>query len=181
MAPVAYEMPWQSVAGAALDEWSEFPPPHNESPTSDSEEFGKVLSLAISMVADRLLFVLALKGITKGKLDAFSELEGVVEEAAEKRYTLPPDKVYSETQRLFWILQIPDGVVFSVYPRRDGDITLDAHKEDSFVMVVCEPDGTAFSIVDILGERSEKTYESTTSLPDVFVSDALRQLSKVRA
>ena len=119
--------------------------------------------------------------LTKGKLDALIELEGVVEEASEKRYTLPPDKVYSEAQRLFWILQIPDGVVFSVYPGRDGDITLDAHRDDSFVMVVCEPDGTAFSIVDILGERSEKTYESTTSLPDVFVSDALRQLSKVRA
>ena len=181
MAPVAYEMPWQSVAGAALDEWSESPPPHNEAPTSDSGEFGKVLSLAINTAADRLLFVLALTRIAKGKLDALSELEGVIEEASEKRYTLPPDKVYSEAQRLFWILQIPDGVVFSVYPGRDGDITLDAHRDDSFVMVVCEPDGTAFSIVDILGERSDKTYESTTSLPDVFVSDALRQLSKERA
>lgn len=181
MAPVAYEMPWQSVAGAALDEWSESPPPHNEAPTSDSGEFGKVLSLAINTAADRLLFVLALTRIAKGKLDALSELEGVVEEASEKRYTLPPDKVYSEAQRLFWILQIPDGVVFSVYPGRDGDITLDAHRDDSFVMVVCEPDGTAFSIVDILGERSDKTYESTTSLPDVFVSDALQQLGKVRA
>lgn len=46
-------------------------------------------------------------------------------------------------------------------------------------MVVCEPDGTAFSIVDILGERSEKTYESTSLLPDMFVADAFKGLSEV--
>ena len=178
MASLAYELPWQDVEGASLDDWSEFPPEHNEPQTYDNEEFRNFLSLAISRVADRSI-VLTVKRVAKGKQDALSELEGMLDEASEKGFVLPPDNVFSEAQRLFWILEIMDGVVFSIYPGREGDIALDAHKGDSFVMVVCEPDGTAFSIVDILGERSEKTYKSTSLLPDIFVSEALIELSKV--
>lgn len=109
------------------------------------------------------------------------ELHELIAEAKEKGYKLPPDSVLKEAKRLFYALNGPDPALgFSVSPGAEGDISLDASVRRDFVLIICEPDGTALCIVDIGGEQSEKNYPSTNNLPDEYLERSFERLDASR-
>ena len=121
-----------------------------------------------------------LQGQIAGKSQGQIELDGLMDEVKEKGYKPPPAQVLKEAMRIFFKLHGDDhSKVFSVSPGQEGDISIDAHAQRDYVMLICDPDGSAFCLTSIGGEKCDRSYASTFALPDEFIQESISSLDVV--
>ena len=125
-------------------------------------------------------WLLTVQGKLAEKSQGRIELDGLMDEVEEKGYKPPPAQVLKEATRIFFKLHGDDhSKVFSVSPGQEGDISIDAHAQRDYVMLICDPDGSAFCLTSIGGEKCDKSYASTFALPDEFIRKSISSLDVV--
>ena len=109
--------------------------------------------------------------------EAQKELAEVADEAREEGYPVPSDVAFENARRLLPAVyrMLPRQV--AVYPTPDGEICIDVPGElGRSVGLLCESDGGALCLVHIDGEHRRAHYDTTRTLPDGFVREALAEL-----
>ena len=113
---------------------------------------------------------------------ALSDLDNAVNEAREEGFdTVPSDDAIENARRILERMYGMHCCRYEVYPTQDGDISISAYAENpSSVIMLCEGNGSAFCSVNINGIHRHARYESTATLPDGFVREALAELAETQ-
>ena len=110
--------------------------------------------------------------------EALQDLREARDEAREEEFPEPSDTAIDNAERLLQAMYSIVPQRFEVYPTPDGAIAIDAPSGygRSFI-VFCESSGGALCMVDVHGEHRHARYDSTRSLPDEFIAEALTELA----
>ena len=111
--------------------------------------------------------------------DALHDLREARDEAREEGFPEPSDTATTNAERLLKAMYVIAPQRFEVYPTPDGEMAIDApggHGR-SFV-ALCEATGGALCMLNLDGEHRSVRYDSTRTLPDGFVREALTELAE---
>ena len=109
-------------------------------------------------------------------LEALSDLDDVVVEAAEEGYPTPSEDAITSARRLVREMYEIAPQRIEVYPTPDGEVALDVPSARGSVILLCASGGGALCLVNVNGDRRRARYSSTTKLPDGFIREALTEL-----
>ena len=105
------------------------------------------------------------------------DLENVMEAAHEEGFIQPSEIALANARKLLVDMYGISSRYYEVYPTEDGDISIDAPGgyNRSFV-ALCYRDGRVLCLANINGDRKKRLYENIESLPDSFMTSALKKL-----
>lgn len=108
---------------------------------------------------------------------ALSDLH-TMDEYLEDDELLPPDALISNVERLLNQIYEEVELPVEIYPDPEGDVILSfSISPKDLVFIHCDIDGSAYCMVKISGERSNKSYNTIADLPDSFIMNALREFA----
>ena len=116
---------------------------------------------------------------TDSKLsEALKDLYEARYEAREEEFPEPSNTAIANAERLLRAMYEIASQRFEVYPTPDAEIAIDVPGGyGESVLLLCESSGGVLCMVDVHGEHRRARYESTRTLPDGFVTEALRELA----
>ena len=171
----------KSEHASPLLKFSQLLPDRNEAEfviCSEKHEIATDLRLYLS-VARRLLK--QEQTLTDTRLEeSLQDLHEARDEAREEGFLEPSDMAIATAERLLKAMYEIYPQRFEVYPTPDAEIAIDVPgRYGESVLLLCESSGGALCMVDVNGEHRRARYESTRTLPDGFVTEALRELAHV--
>lgn len=110
--------------------------------------------------------------------EALQDLREARDEAREEGFPEPSDTAIANAERLLQAMYEMSPQRFEVYPSPDAEIVIDAPGGyGQSVLLFCESSGGALCMVDVHGEHRRARYDSTRTLPDGFMAEALTELA----
>ncbi len=111
--------------------------------------------------------------------DALQDLREARDEAREEGFPEPSETAIANAERLLKAIYAIAPQRFEVYPTPDAEIAVDAPGGyGQSVLLFCESSGSALCMVDVNGEHRRARYDSTRTLPDGFLVEALTELQR---
>ena len=109
--------------------------------------------------------------------DALYDLYEATDEALEEGFPVPSEIALENAEcllrEMYWISPRR----FEVYPTPDGEIAIDAPGgHGRSVLLLCDSEGGALCLVNMNGTHRRARYDTTKTLPDGFVREALDEL-----
>ncbi len=109
--------------------------------------------------------------------DALLDLRKARDEAHEEGFPEPSDRALQNADRLLMEMYRLFPRRFEVYPTPDGEIAIDAPDgKGQSVILLCDSRGGALCLVNTKDNRRHARYDTTKTLPDGFVREALADL-----
>lgn len=117
------------------------------------------------------------EGLEDGWAEASRDLDEVTEYAQEEEYPVPSEIAQKNARRLLREMYMKFPRRYGVYPTPDAEVAVDAPdgKRQS-VLVLCDSDGGVLCLVNVKSRGRYARYDSATTLPDGFLTEALAEL-----
>ena len=101
----------------------------------------------------------------------------VADAACEEGYPVPSELAFGNARRLLPEICRLTPRSIAVYPTPDDEICIDIYGGfGPSVLMLCESDGGALCSVNLDGEHRRAHYDTTRTLPDGFIREALAEL-----
>ena len=111
--------------------------------------------------------------------DALYDLQEATDEALEEEFPVPSEIALENAERLLREMYLISPRRFEVYPTPDGEIAIDAPGGyGRSVLLLCDSEGGALCLVNMNGNHRRAHYDTTNTLPDGFVREALIELEQ---
>ncbi len=111
--------------------------------------------------------------------DALNDLGKARNEAREEGFPRPSDMAMKNADWLLREMYRISPRRFEVYPTPDGEIAIDAPDgQGRSVILLCNAEGGALCLVNMSGKHRCARYDTTETLPDGFVREALAELKQ---
>ena len=110
---------------------------------------------------------------------ALQDLHEAKDEACEEGFPVPSEMALENAERLLREMFLISPRRFEVYPTPDGEIAIDApggHRRS--VLLLCDSEGGALCLVNMNGNHRRARYDTTNTLPDGFVREAMIELEQ---
>jgi len=108
---------------------------------------------------------------------ALHDLGEVKDEARAEGFPTPTDVACKNVSRLLKEVYRLSRRRVEVYPMPDGEIAIDASDgQGSSVLLLCDSNGGALCLVNLVGKHRRARYSSADPLPDGFMREALAEL-----
>lgn len=109
--------------------------------------------------------------------ETLKDLQDLRQEADQEEIQVPAEEVFDRAERLIRDMYelVPRWHMVELFPEGAIAITIPGGFRCS-VMVVCDPDGSVLSSVNIKGKYRSKQYDCADNLPDEFLRKALEEL-----
>ena len=111
---------------------------------------------------------------------ALRDLQEATDEALEEEFPVPSEIALENADRLLREMYLISPRRFEVYPTPDGEIAIDApggHRRS--VLLLCDSEGGVLCLVNMNGNHRRARYDTTNTLPDGFVREALDELHQL--
>ena len=110
---------------------------------------------------------------------ALHDLQEATDEALEEEVPVPSEMALENAERLLREMYLISPRRFEVYPTPDGEIAIDAPGgHGRSVLLLCDSEGGALCLVNMNGNHRRARYDTTNTLPDGFVREALTELEQ---
>ena len=142
--------------------------------TPSSPSTGLQIDLIARAYIDRIE-----KALNPELYDALYDLQEATDEALEEGFPVPSEIALENAERLLREMYWISPRRFEVYPTPDGEIAIDApggHRRS--VLLLCDSEGGALCLVNMNGNHRRARYDTTNTLPDGFVREALIELEQ---
>ena len=111
--------------------------------------------------------------------DALYDLREAKDEALEEGFPVPSEIALENAERLLREMYLISPRRYEVYPTPDGEIAIDAPGGyGRSVLLLCDSEGSALCLVNMNGNHRRAHYDTTNTLPDGFVREALIELEQ---
>ena len=111
--------------------------------------------------------------------DALYDLREAKDEALEEGFPVPSEIALENAERLLREMYLISPRRYEVYPTPDGEIAIDAPGGyGRSVLLLCDSEGSALCLVNMNGNHRRAHYDTTNTLPDGFVHEALIELEQ---
>ena len=128
------------------------------------------------MVDSDLVAVVVDEDVLSEMLD---DLNGATEEAREEGFPIPSQVALSNAERLLSEMYRILPRRFEIYPTPDGEIAIDAATgHGRSVILLCDSEGGALCLANLLSSHQRMSYTSISDLPDDFLRKALAELER---
>ena len=108
---------------------------------------------------------------------ALCDLRDVRDEARAEGFPTPTEVAYKNANLLLKEVYRLSRLRFEVYPMPDGEIAIDASDgRGGSVLLLCDSDGGALCLVNLLGKHRRARYSSVDPLPDGFMREGLAEI-----
>ena len=112
-------------------------------------------------------------------VDAFHDLDQVVEEAGEEGFPEPSGVAVKNAADLLRQMFALSNRRYEIYPTPDGEVAIDAPDgHGQSVLVLCSSSGGVLCLVNMKTEHRRARYASAETLPDGFIRGALIDLDR---
>ncbi|MYD60045.1 MAG: hypothetical protein F4W91_03295 [Gemmatimonadetes bacterium] len=110
---------------------------------------------------------------------ALHDLQEATDEALEEGFPVPSELALENAERLLREMYLISPRRYEVYPTPDGEIAIDAPGGyGRSVLLLCDFEGSALCLVNMNGNHRRAHYDTTNTLPDGFVREALIELEQ---
>ena len=128
------------------------------------------------MVDSDLVAVVVDEDVLSEMLD---DLNGAIEEAREEEFPIPSQVAMANAGRLLSEMHQILPRRFEIYPTPDGEIAIDAATgHGRSVILLCDSEGGALCLANLLSSHQRMSYTSISDLPDDFLRKALAELER---
>lgn len=112
-------------------------------------------------------------------LEAFHDLDQIVEEAGEQGFPEPSEVATRNAASLLKRMFALSSRRYEIYPTPDGEVAIDAPDgHGQSVLVLCSSSGGVLCLVNVKAGHRRARYSSAATLPDRFVREALADLDR---
>ena len=143
-----------------------------------SQKYDVAIDLQLHLIAAGNISIQEQKLTDLELAEALQDLREARDEAREEGFPEPSDMAIANAERLLRAMYDISPQRFEVYPTPDAEIAIDAPGGyGQSVLLFCESSGGALCMVDVHGEHRRARYDSTRTLPDGFMAEALTELA----